>query len=438
MWKRFLLGLGLAFTMLLPAFAVPVLAQADQACTCFCATVSGAKKISETKISSDQCEDKCEANGDTLAVCAKTFRQYPANNVLCFDSETCAKQEGVMAKYQAKECPAGWTYCFPKAEKSELKLSVAIGDMKTVGDLGVFIQGVYKYLLGAALLFSVIMVMIGGLQYALGAGMQEQIAKGKERIKNGVIGLVLLLCAILILQIVNPQLLKLEVPRPSKLREVDLATTSCETKIAQGYQVKAAEGSKEECGGMGEITSGPGGKEVADGLTCDYTKCGAGKCVSFGPGSTAVCAQCHEVSNNNPSSPAKPSKPLCDSMTQVHYKVVSSFLDPEKKKTVVAGAAYCEFQPGGAINLYNSKQTTTAVALSADTCFEVSVDCSTINECENYDNVPVYYWDGGKLKKADLDSILPITFQQICISDPCEAGLKEKSKCTWSQVTDCD
>jgi hypothetical protein len=71
-----------------------------------------------------------------------------------------------------------------------------------------YVSGVYKYLLSIGSIIAVVMIMIGGLQYSIGAVSEEQINKAKKRIKDAVIGLVLLLSTILILQNTNPNLIK--------------------------------------------------------------------------------------------------------------------------------------------------------------------------------------------------------------------------------------
>ncbi len=73
--------------------------------------------------------------------------------------------------------------------------------------LGEYIQGMYKYLIKFSFIIAIVLLMIGGLQWALGAASSEQLSKAKKRIKDAVTGLVLLLSVVLILQIVNPQLI---------------------------------------------------------------------------------------------------------------------------------------------------------------------------------------------------------------------------------------
>ncbi|MDG1949334.1 MAG: hypothetical protein P8J32_00750, partial [bacterium] len=76
----------------------------------------------------------------------------------------------------------------------------------TVNFLGEYIEGVYKWLIGASTTIAIIFIMIGGIMYAFGAASQGAISKAKERIKNAVIGLVLLLSVHVMMITVNPNL----------------------------------------------------------------------------------------------------------------------------------------------------------------------------------------------------------------------------------------
>ncbi|MEK7615122.1 MAG: hypothetical protein AAB431_01915 [Patescibacteria group bacterium] len=94
----------------------------------------------------------------------------------------------------------------------------------SVSFLSQYISGLYKYLLSIAGVIAIVMVMIGGFQYVLGAGAKGQGEKGKERIKNGVIGLILLLSVYLILYTVNPQLTVFKPLTLEVIKEKDLDT----------------------------------------------------------------------------------------------------------------------------------------------------------------------------------------------------------------------
>jgi hypothetical protein len=93
-----------------------------------------------------------------------------------------------------------------------LTFSPAVISASTVKSnfLADYINAIYLFLIGTGVVFVIIMVMIGGLQYTIGAGSEAQIGKGKERIRNAITGLVLLLCTFLILKTTNPQLVTMK------------------------------------------------------------------------------------------------------------------------------------------------------------------------------------------------------------------------------------
>ena len=73
--------------------------------------------------------------------------------------------------------------------------------------IGEYIAAVYNYLLFAGITISIVLIMLGGFQYAFGRLSQTQIANAKKRIRNGIIGLVLLLSTTFILSQTNTSLL---------------------------------------------------------------------------------------------------------------------------------------------------------------------------------------------------------------------------------------
>lgn len=432
-----------AIIVCLPVFVLFVLPQMSFAqatstpCTCFCANPqAGALQVGEGKVTKEKCEESCKAKGLRVAVCAKTPRQFPSNNAICFDEKACAKQKGVLASEQAPECPQGWKYCFPTVEKSMLKLSTKIGNLETVGDLGEYVSGVYKWMIGVAGFLAIVMVLIGGLQWVLSAGGAGSIEQAKTRMRNGVIGIVLLFCVVLILQTVNPQLLKLEVPRPSKIRIVDLAANSCENFKQQGYELKPEEGSKEECGGIAVIKKGPNGTLVVDGLTCAYTKCEKGGCFAPNLNEPGKCVECRSVSKGNPVTPAGPSPVACAALgvtkTDNNGKVLVQTRCTFKEKN--AGELYKSIfkleVSGSGLNIPGG--------LDDDACFESEIDCSKINRCEDYnDKVLLHYFDDKKQNTTPINLVDLFSLHDICKDDPCKAQYKDEGgdKCEWGKWT---
>jgi hypothetical protein len=98
--------------------------------------------------------------------------------------------------------------------------------------IGDYISGMYVYLLQIGTIISIIMIMIGGLQWTMSGGSmmgdyQKSSATGaKKRITNAVSGLVLLLSVYMLLFIINPELIGL---KPVVLTNVEYIALSNET-----------------------------------------------------------------------------------------------------------------------------------------------------------------------------------------------------------------
>ncbi|NQV90194.1 C40 family peptidase [Candidatus Uhrbacteria bacterium] len=106
------------------------------------------------------------------------------------------------------------------------------GDVLSINYLGDYISGMYIYLLGISTTIAIVMLMVGGLQYAFGGVSEAQITKAKERIKNAVIGLVLLISTYAILAIVNPNLVSLP---PLTIENVDYEPLLTDSGDNSGY-----------------------------------------------------------------------------------------------------------------------------------------------------------------------------------------------------------
>lgn len=70
--------------------------------------------------------------------------------------------------------------------------------------LGQFISALYKYMMGATMVAAAVMIIYGGFLYILGQSMAS-VSRGKSVIFDAIIGLVLMLSAYMLLNIVNPQ-----------------------------------------------------------------------------------------------------------------------------------------------------------------------------------------------------------------------------------------
>ncbi|MCX6715218.1 MAG: M15 family metallopeptidase [Candidatus Uhrbacteria bacterium] len=84
-----------------------------------------------------------------------------------------------------------------------------------------YLTAVYQFLIGASITIAIVMVMIGGLQYAMAASGGD-VSKGKTRIMNALTGLVLLLGVYLILYTTNPKLTLLKSIQLENVQEADM------------------------------------------------------------------------------------------------------------------------------------------------------------------------------------------------------------------------
>lgn len=87
-----------------------------------------------------------------------------------------------------------------------------------VGDLAGYIEIIYNFLISIVGLVAGVMIMIGGFQYLTAGGDASRVSAAKTRIGNALIGLVLAMGSYLLLNTINPNLVKFEVPRLSPVR----------------------------------------------------------------------------------------------------------------------------------------------------------------------------------------------------------------------------
>ena len=146
-------------------------------------------------------------------------------NQLCWTQAQCKEKEGIWEqnKQSEKLCGEGnkeWGHCYP--HDREVTLQVPIGEVKEVTDVGKYIKIVYLFGLGIAGLVAVIMFIHAGLQWMVSGGNSHSIEAAKTRIRNVAIGMALLFGSYTILSAINPDLVKMRVPRAHLIRNVAL------------------------------------------------------------------------------------------------------------------------------------------------------------------------------------------------------------------------
>ncbi len=373
-------------------FSVSLAASPTDTCDCYCASTAGALNQSK-KMTSQECQTSCKAKGQTVAAFACTANQHPSRSVSCFTQEQCAEQSGILdSQYQPPECPSGYHYCFPDPKNTpKISLAISIGGLTSTNDLGEYVAKAYQWLIGSATVIAIVFLMVAGLRWALGSGSSEQIGKATTQIRNAVLGLVLLLSSYLILYTVNPQLLRMTVPRFPLIKTVSLVdNASCDELIKEGYKVEYK--GPEACGTVGTVKNDPDGNAVADGIVCNFSYC-ENKWETCIPGEKPECMRCEELVANNPVLTPTPS--LCAAFNQLKsYEIEQGVKNVPHtvggganqkivllEETQVQQYEYC---------FYTRDPDAGGELTGRGACARLFLDCGDIKSCEDYDKTPVF------------------------------------------------
>ncbi len=101
-----------------------------------------------------------------------------------------------------------------------------------------YLNAVYRYGVTLGSLLAVLMLMIGGVMYMMGGLNQTMISKAKSMMSGAVLGLILLLGTYVLLNTINPNLIKLEPIKIEVVREKGISSfTFCNEVPAAKYKV---------------------------------------------------------------------------------------------------------------------------------------------------------------------------------------------------------
>lgn len=362
-WNRSVVSILLTAMVLLLAF--PFFANAET-CQCWCNHPDGAISAGTSDKSGDfagDCKDQCKAKNpdSTYQNCftAAEEKLAPDENQLCWTQSECENNtivlsdkkevKGEWGKEQAPVCIKNKSYCYSPLDP--IALSVALGEFKEAGDIGSYVSAAYKYLISAAAIIAVVMIMIGGLQYVLALGNQTKLSKAKERIQNAVIGLALVLSAYTIAYLIDPNLVSFDALRVPLIRTVVFIdpNSTCEALEDAGIDVTPG-GFSMECGDKGTITSVENIKEDASvnlevGDECLYSKCAEPGKVCVGNAAAengAACQSCYDSSTGS-STGVAPSNSTCQQIESL----LQARIDLDKPNNeIVASCEYADAVDG--------------------------------------------------------------------------------------------
>jgi hypothetical protein len=127
-----------------------------------------------------------------------------AADPLCFSQEECASAEyggSADAFVSSPICPSGQGRCL--APEPQITLSSPVLGVSTVQGLKYYIVLMFRFLLSIVVITAAVMFVFGGFKYVLGA-TAGTIESAKETMVNATIGLVVTICATMLLNTVNP------------------------------------------------------------------------------------------------------------------------------------------------------------------------------------------------------------------------------------------
>ena len=277
----------------------------------------------------------------------------------------------------------------------------------------------YKWMVDSAVIIAIIMLMIGGIRYSLGAG-SDQIAGAKKMMTNALTGLVLLLSAYLVLFTVNPDLVSLQVPRLPLIKHVALVdSANCTELIDDGWKIDFD--GPESCGTVGTVKEDAKGGVVPDGTMCNFTDCGGDLNKLCIPGDQPMCLRCEDMAFSNDAG-VMPSTNLCSSFNALAgyrefygTKIETSFYTvipnagPSKGKEIeIPEEQYKRFKQC----FYSRDDSVGGNMVSTGSCVLVAFSCHPdyartdmqtreINDCDGYEGIQVKTKDG----YVDLDAI---------------------------------
>lgn len=95
--------------------------------------------------------------------------------------------------------------CGTSAEQTPITLGVSIAGVSQVSGLPEYINIIYRYLASISLVIAIVMVVYGGFLYLVGSAGISSVQRGKQIIKDAIIGMLIILGSYSILNIVNPR-----------------------------------------------------------------------------------------------------------------------------------------------------------------------------------------------------------------------------------------
>ncbi len=402
-------------------------------CRCFCGdSNSGAVDFGSISDATG-CREGCAYDNYQYVGCFEDEDEYPENSDICWTERECEDDDANNEwNDYVTECsdegPYHMGHCY-SAPRTVSVMTAINGETKFTG-IADYVSALYQLLIPAMAIVAVVMLMVGGLQYILSRGSANGVKLAKERIKNAVIGMVLLLSAYSLANLLDPSLTHIKQLRIPKVKAVLMlnANDTCEYLSSVGYGIDGGQGQAVgRCGAEGEITSTDlvdpqviaGAWEVGD--TCQYSTCmdaDAGKTCILDAGEP-TCISCSDIYDG---SSLAPNDASCG---RASYE--------ERPGTETGNKTLCAYieDTSGWTNA-RPDSVVTINELEGGSCMMAgtsvaTLDCTVLRSgtgggsCRDYDTVDLYV---AGVKISDIESAAWKAesfeyFEELCTSDPC-------------------
>jgi D-alanyl-D-alanine dipeptidase len=162
---------------------------------------------------------------DTVDTCGSFGLDTPC--CLNYYSDNTSSGPCTTGKTQTPTCKTYGTVVSPTKKPiiqffPQINLPGFKGGEVTGTTFGNYISAFYVYFTGIVGILATVMIIAGGLQWITAAGNQTKITQARSTIEGALIGLVLTLCAFLLLNTINPSLVRwrsLVIPSPEAIRQ---------------------------------------------------------------------------------------------------------------------------------------------------------------------------------------------------------------------------
>ncbi|MBI4142979.1 hypothetical protein HY480_03840 [Candidatus Uhrbacteria bacterium] len=153
------------------------------------------------------------------------FAQDVQTDAKCWPQAQCTTAGGTFDATSGSCGAPGWGYCFVQ---KPIKIAIDIPGVqgKQVADLREYLIRIYQYGIVVAAILAVVVIMIGGVIW-LTSGGADRLKTAQQWIGNAIIGLLLVLGSYVLLQTINPDLVRLQLPRTLMLRPISLGAKFC-------------------------------------------------------------------------------------------------------------------------------------------------------------------------------------------------------------------